>query len=382
MQLPSDAAQWPQFLDHVWAFDHLRVTDEDRTRTQKVLENTQREKYREQVSTLKDFIDGLQLEVQLFVPVPDQINRVSQLTLRTNQFNFTTIRRSEADIVHLLDKQKGYYLAVKVSDRFGDYGMSGLLIYFENDDSCEIDTFLLSCRVLGRGVEHQVLAQFALKCGKPSIKFRFQATDKNQPAWEFIKSIGAGYTQTSDKETIILLAAEMLADLRYDPDSAQSVSARSEENNATELRPRSTIALTGSSEKPQQIAAEWNDAKKICAAIDSHKSKAIANVPVEELPATLAGKILGIWRRVIGNPHVSLNDNFVDAGGTSLKAVQIVAAIRRELNFSLSIVNIFECPTARLLSEKLEPPKASTSTMNEAMARGARRRKQPARLHA
>ena len=384
LQLPSDDGQWPQFLDHVWVFDRLSVTDEDRTRTQKVLENTQREKYREQVSTLKDFIEGLQLDVQLLVPVPDQLSRISQLTLRTNQFNFTTIRRSESDIIHLLKKQKGYCLAVKVADRFGDYGMSGLLIYFENGDTCEVDTFLLSCRVLGRGVEHQVLAQIgqlALRSGKQWVKFRFRATDKNQPAWEFIKSAGAAYMQTGDGETTIVFPAEVLADLRYEANQTQATRAHTNENFTPESTRASAVLVAARSEKIQQIASEWNDVKKICATIDSRKSKA-SNGTAEELPATLAGKILGIWRRVIGNPNIGMNDNFVEAGGTSLRAVQIVAAIRRELNLHLSIVNIFECPTVRLLSEKLEPARAPGAAMSEAMARGARRRKQSSRAHA
>jgi acyl carrier protein len=58
----------------------------------------------------------------------------------------------------------------------------------------------------------------------------------------------------------------------------------------------------------------------------------------EELPATVAGRILGIWRTTLGNPRVGMNDKFAEAGGTSLNAVQIVAAIRRELNVEISIV--------------------------------------------
>ena len=386
LQLPSETAKWPQFLAHVWAFDHLRVTEEDRTRTQKVLENTEREKYRDQVSTLKDFIDGLQVQVELFTPSPDQIGRVSQLTQRTNQFNWTTIRRSESDILYL-QKQNGHCLAVKVSDRFGDYGMVGLLIYFENGDGYEVDTFLLSCRVLGRGVEHQVLAQFgqrALKQGKSRVKFHFRATDKNQPAWEFIKTIGAEFMEMSAKETIIRLPAEKIAGLRYHPDSGQpnQADAGGSDSSKTKSRPRSAVAFAGLSEKFQRVADELNDGKTICPAIEAYRLRAAENgapSPGEELPATLAGKILGIWRKVIGNPSVGMNDNFNDAGGTSLKADQIVAAIRRELNLHLSIVNIFECPTVRLLSEKLEPGKTTGGSVNAAIERGARRRKQLSR---
>jgi len=83
--------------------------------------------------------------------------------------------------------------------------------------------------------------------------------------------------------------------------------------------------------------------------------------------------MLGIWRKAIGNPRISLDDNFVEVGGTSLKAVQIVAAIRRELHLKLLIINIYECPTVRLLCEKLEPGGTNGGSANEAMERGARR---------
>jgi FkbH-like protein/FkbM family methyltransferase len=391
LQLPAETDQWAQFLDNVWAFDHLRVTEEDRTRTQKVLENAQREKYRGQVSTLKDFIDGLQLEVKLFVPTPEQIGRVSQLAQRTNQFNFTTIRRSESDILSFLGKGNGYCLAVNVSDRFGDYGMVGLAIYLESHDSYDVDTFLLSCRVLGRGVEHQVLAhlgQLAVKRGKKWVRLHFRPTEKNQPARDFMKAVGSEFMQMAGTETIVRFPAEKLARLRYQPDSMQPNGTAPNGNDSAEARPNShsSVAIAGLSEKFQRIAVELHDVKKICEAIEAQRAYSNGNGTIlagNELPATLAGKILGIWQKVIGKSHIGMNDNFFEAGGTSLKAVQVVAAIRRELNLHLSIVNIFECPTVRLLSEKLEPSKTvANGPASDAMARGARRRKQPNRMPA
>ena len=386
LQLPSDSGQWPQFLDHVWAFDHLGATEEDRTRTQKVLENAEREDYREQVSTLKDFIDGLQLHVELFTPRPDQISRVSQLTQRTNQFNCTTIRRSESDIYYLLEKQNCHCLAVKVSDRFGDYGLVGLLIYLDDGAGYDVDTFLLSCRVLGRGVEYQVLAQLgqiARKQGRQWARIHFRPTNKNQPAREFIKTAGAGFMRTLGNDTVIQFPVERLAGLRYNPDSVQPGCDGTDSSDASSQR-RLAAASMGSSDTFQQIAVALNDVKKICPAIESYRSRMAGNGELlhqEPLPPTLAGKILGIWRKVIGNPRIGMNDNFFDAGGTSLKAVQVVAAMRRELNLHLSIVNIFECPTARQLSEKLEPEKHTGGPVNAAVERGARRRKQLLQRH-
>jgi aryl carrier-like protein len=90
--------------------------------------------------------------------------------------------------------------------------------------------------------------------------------------------------------------------------------------------------------------------------------------------ASLEDKLVSIWRRAVGNPHLKPTDNFFEAGGTSLKAVQVVAAIRRELHHQVSIVSLFESPTVRLFAEKLEPSKTETSPANDAMERGARRK--------
>jgi len=391
LQLPSDSGRLARFLDHAWAFDHLRITEEDRARTQKVLENAQREIYRGQASTLKDFIDGLQLEAALFEPTRDQISRVSQLTFRTNQFNFTTIRRSEADVTRFLETEGGHCLAAKVSDRFGDYGMVGLLLYRVNDDRYAVDTFLLSCRVLGRGAEHQILAKFgrlALEDGKQWVDFPFRHSDKNEPAWRFINSVAAEFARPAEGGAGFLIPAEKLSGLRYDPSMAPADRAQAGGNDSAEAgsKPGSVLAaaIAGRSDKFQRIADGLNGAKEICAAIEANRMRASAgggDSPGSELPATLAGKMLGIWRNVLGNARIGMNDNFAEAGGTSLKAVRLAATIRRELLLHVSIVNIFECPTVRLLCEKLEPGKTVSDSAGGARERGARR-KQRARKSA
>lgn len=382
LQLPPEADRVPQFLDHIWAFDQRGITEEDRTRTQKVLENVQRERYRGQAATLKDFIDGLQLRVDLFEPVREQMSRVSQLTLRTNQFNFSAIRRSEGEVLRFLENEGGRCLVAKVSDRFGDYGLVGLLFYRDGGEGYDVDTFLLSCRVLGRGVEHQILAQFARQAmteGKKWVELPFHPTNKNEPAWNFIQSVGAGCRRETDNGSAFRLPASRLADLRYSPDQPSiGVEPRSEDamGDGAKADPLPAPAIPALADKFQRIADRLTTLKEICAAIEAYRLRSAGggNLDATELPATLAGKMLGIWRRVMGSPRIGMNDNFVDVGGTSLRAVQIIAAIRRELRLQASIVNIFECPTVRLLCEKLQPGKASGGSASEAMERGARRK--------
>src|SRR5205085_10664663 len=92
LQLPAEPEHIRPFLEHVWAFDYLKVTEEDKQRTALYRQNTQRERVRKEALTFEDFLAGLALEIQIAEPEPDQFARVSQLTQRTNQFNATTIR--------------------------------------------------------------------------------------------------------------------------------------------------------------------------------------------------------------------------------------------------------------------------------------------------
>src|SRR6185369_4578105 len=102
---------------------------------------------------------SLGLEITIERPSAAQMPRVSQLTFRTNQLNFTTIRRSEPELAALLGEGALEALVTTVRDRFGDYGLVGEVFFAPFGDALRVDTFLLSCRVLQRGVEHRMIAR-------------------------------------------------------------------------------------------------------------------------------------------------------------------------------------------------------------------------------
>ena len=219
LQLPRNAESFPSFLNHIWAFDHSGATEEDHQRTRMYQERAKRQQFREQSLSLKDYVKGLHVRVEIAEATEDQLGRVSQLTFRTNQFNFTTLRRSEKEIREFLNRAGAHCLVVRVVDRFGDYGLVGVLMYEAFADRFKVDTFLLSCRVLGRGVEHAVvshLGQRAVAEGKQFVELACQPTEKNRPAREFITRIGDPYR--NDGSTSCTFRAEKLASVEYDPD--------------------------------------------------------------------------------------------------------------------------------------------------------------------
>ena len=121
--------------------------------------NAERDELLRNADLLTDFLAKLELRVRIFVPEQKHLARVAQLTQRTNQFNTTTIRRQELEISGLLRSGSEECLAVEVSDRFGDYGLVGAAFFATKGDALVVDSLILSCRALGRGVEQSIVAQ-------------------------------------------------------------------------------------------------------------------------------------------------------------------------------------------------------------------------------
>lgn len=193
LQLPKDTKQIPAFLEHVWAFDILKVTEEDRNRTQMYATEKKRKEIQEKDLTIEEFIKSLKLKVSMKLINKNQIARVAQLTQRTNQFNLSTIRRTEEKLETLLEDKSIKCWVVEVMDKFGEYGLVGVILTKERQDSIFIDTFLLSCRVLGRGVENAILSSLAKYCGEIKAEFieaDFYPTAKNKPFAEFLLKSG------------------------------------------------------------------------------------------------------------------------------------------------------------------------------------------------
>lgn len=202
-----------RFLDHLWAFDRLKVTAEDRQRTDLYKQNAERTRIQQRATSFDDFLRELDLNVKVNAPAVAQVDRVSQLTQRTNQFNFTTIRRTESEIRRLGESRQECRI-VEVSDRFGDYGVVGVLIYGKSSQSLEIDTFLLSCRVLGRGVEHQMLRHLgdaASSLGLDWVVAKAIPTAKNLPARQFLDSVASEFKTESEGTLVYRIPATLAA---------------------------------------------------------------------------------------------------------------------------------------------------------------------------
>ena len=352
LPLPSDVAKIPAWLSHVWAFDHLRITEEDRQRTAMWLQNRRRDELQATSQSLSDFIAGLELKIEITGMTPDQLPRVTQLTTRTNQFNFTTRRRSESDIQQLLSRNNLGILTAKVSDRFGEYGLVGVVIYELTGDSLEVDTFLLSCRVLGKGVEHRILArlgEIAIESGMKAVRVPFLTTAKNKPARTFLDSVGEPYRAEIAGGFVYDFPADAVAALRFDPQTAAA--PRDSESRETPLSKAASGASSRSRDRASELALMSTDVKQILKAVESSRGWHPGATRDFKAPDTeLQRQLAGIWQHLLRVDRIGIRDDYFDLGGDSLLAVQLFSQVHKLTGKQLPMVTLFEAPTIEKLA--------------------------------
>ena len=175
-------------------FPVLKITDEDKARNKMYLAQKKRTEFKTQVGNLEDFLKQLDISVNIKIADDFTIPRISQLTLKTNQFNLTTRRYQEEDIRKFSQDSEKIVGCAQIEDKFGDNGITGAyIINKDNELQWTIDTFLLSCRVIGRGVEDGILSHIIEKArrdGISQVRGEYIKTKKNQPAEIFFADFG------------------------------------------------------------------------------------------------------------------------------------------------------------------------------------------------
>jgi FkbH-like protein len=181
-ELPDDPALYARTLAAAGYFESLSFSDEDRKRADFYRDNARRHGLRDQATDLTSYLASLEMEIT-FQPF-DSVGRarIAQLINKSNQFNLTTRRYSEAEVAEAERASDCFTLQVRLSDTFGDNGMISVIICRARGDAWEIDTWLMSCRVLGRGVEDMVLReilQHARERGIARLIGVYRPTERN-----------------------------------------------------------------------------------------------------------------------------------------------------------------------------------------------------------
>ncbi|HEY7993747.1 MAG TPA: HAD-IIIC family phosphatase [Candidatus Eremiobacteraceae bacterium] len=194
LDLPPDPSKFARIVLENPFFQRVAPASvEDRQRTQFYKEQAQRATILASVGSKEEFYRSLGQVADIAAANDLTLGRVAQLTLKTNQFNLTTRRYSEADVARFMSDPKRKLLTIKVSDRLGDNGIVGAAITEDDGDACRLDTFLLSCRVIGRGIETAFIAYIADQArlrGKSRLVGMFCPTAKNELAKHFYEDHG------------------------------------------------------------------------------------------------------------------------------------------------------------------------------------------------
>ena len=169
-------------------FDAAVVTDDDINRLNEYKAQAQRAELASSAGNRDEFLSSLGIVCTFLSALDAPLARSVQLLAKTNQFNLTTRRHSAAEVEEFASHPGGQAVAVRVRDRFGDAGVVGLALARTEGDSCLIDSLLLSCRVIGRGIETALLAHLAdnaKRYGAKRLIGEFIATKKNAPCADF-----------------------------------------------------------------------------------------------------------------------------------------------------------------------------------------------------
>lgn len=194
-ELPNDPSYYPAMLLGAGYFESVSFSAEDRKRGESYAANAQRAEVLSKSRNLDDYLTSLEMRIA-FAPF-DALNRarITQLVNKTNQFNLTTRRYTEAQIAQMEAGDAAFTLQTRLTDRYGDFGMIGVVIAKEAEEGTvwDIDTWLMSCRVLGRRVEEAMLDQLVRRArerGVNMIRAKYVPSAKNSMVADHFDKLG------------------------------------------------------------------------------------------------------------------------------------------------------------------------------------------------
>jgi FkbH-like protein len=182
-----------QLISEQGLFDTAAITDDDLGRVQDYKSQTHRAELERSFSSRDEFLASMEIVCTFQSALTAPLARSVQILAKTNQFNLTTRRHSAVEVEQFAAAPGGQAIALRVRDRFGDSGVVGLALARTEGETCLIDSLLLSCRVIGRGVETAllaVIAENARRAGACRLVGEFIPTKKNQLCASFYSDHG------------------------------------------------------------------------------------------------------------------------------------------------------------------------------------------------
>ena len=356
-ELPAAWEARVPLLQNLWPLDRLRVTGEDQKRTEHYRSESLRADLRRDAGSYADFLKHLELVVEIRPAVPADIDRLTQLTIRTNQFNSTVRRLTVAEVASHIGQPDRAAFVTHVRDRFGDYGLVGAAFAVKKNETLIVDPLLLSCRALGRGVEHRIAAALgthavASDCGW--VDFPVKPTDRNEPARTFLQTLERLCAGTRDVTQTLRVASARLETVRFTPEANAADIAQQPITTST-----TTESTTLWDSRVIQLAVTLTSADGIFEELTKWRQQRHSRPTPLTRPAGTGDSlsdteqiIATAWKKILALSEIGTNENFFEVGGTSILAAQLALELRRQ-ELAVTIVDLFHHPTIASLARNL-----------------------------
>jgi len=193
VELPDDPTRYAMLLRDLPYFDTLSLSDEDRRRSEMYQSEAHRAVLKQTSGSMEEYLASLEMVLAIASVDRFTIPRIAQLTQKTNQFNLTTRRYSEEDVQRLANDPAWRTYYAELSDKCGSAGIIAAAFVQDTARESRIDTFLMSCRVIGRGIEQALMAKIAAdsaRRGSDLLIGEYIPTPKNEQVREFFAKLG------------------------------------------------------------------------------------------------------------------------------------------------------------------------------------------------
>lgn len=208
LDFPKDTSLLPQFIEEAYDrfFKPLHLTHEDRDKTEKYRRQSKRLEVQMTAVSVQDYLEKLEIRVDIHLMRSDEKIRVIQLAGKTNQFNTTTIRYDEKQIDGIQKNGCSEIVVAYMEDKFGEEGLTAVAVIAYQGEEAVIEAFLMSCRVMGRQFEYVIMDSIIkrIKAVHPEVKrleAKYIKTAKNKPAELFYEKVGMFVKETHGNES-------------------------------------------------------------------------------------------------------------------------------------------------------------------------------------
>lgn len=201
----DDVTRYIDFLDRSSYFEPVSLSADDQQRNRYYAENKKRTQAQEQYADYREFLLSLQMTAEIKSFSNAYLTRITQLINKTNQFNLTTQRHTQAEIEAITANQQQIKLYGRLTDKYGDNGLISVVIAEIKERECHIRLWLMSCRVLKRDMELAMLDSLVHHCLAAGVRELFgyyYATAKNQMVAKHYEQLGFSLTQQKEQDSV------------------------------------------------------------------------------------------------------------------------------------------------------------------------------------